>query len=503
MAPVPTEPEIRYAGAATVALHFLSVAYLTLQVGSSLYQSSRALSPAQNVRLRLDTRKKLVPMFSSLAALALVAATWSAWKYTSLSFQVWADQRGPVDNVQQPLATNSSSSAPRATDLVLERVRWLSDTPLYQDAFEIVAEKARRFWWGRQIDLALVPWSTFLALEGTRRRISHLLAFLSLAHLVSLSYAQNLFFVALLLTPAPLPGDGPHPPPSRWTRAVNAVFPPKPPGWALGPGFYLLSVLASYGTAFLVPSVAETPALGRVVATSRALTFAPLVLQTVAPASWGAVHTHHHEASAAFTDLFRFMCVVSVALHGTATFTGLKYNVPHAHYHRHSKLLPWDIEERSRWERTTTAVGKLLGATSDHPVVAAVGCDVLLSGLSTGLWAAVRSLRAGDILRSVVPLYGDTAAVKTNDQEGTNKRQEPPTPRRRGRPRKVSRQDPVEEPGDKTYAPTPGEEGSAEGDALPRQPMDWDAAGLVWGLMAIGGLGLGCAGVFGGESLAR
>lgn len=416
-----------------------------------------------------------------------------------------------ISGLEQPLATNSSEAG-GANGLILQRIRWLSDTPIYQDAFEIVAEKARRFWWGQQIDLALVPWSTLLAFEGTRRRIPNLFAFQSLAHLVSLSYAQNLFFVALLLTPAPLP-DGNQPPPSRWTRTVNAVFPPKPPGWALGPGFYLLSILASYGTAFLVPHVAETPYFGRVVATSRAFTLAPLVLETVAPASWGAVHTHHHEASAAFTDLFRFMSVMSVILHSMATFTGLKYNVPHAHYHRHSKLLPWDIEERSKWERTTTAVGKLLGATSDHPVVAAVGYDVLLSGLSTGLWAAVCSLRVGDILSSVVPLYGNSTAgiAKTNDRR-TTKRQnprvsteddrEPPTPRRRGRPRKV-KQDPLEEPGDETYEPTPGEEGSAEGDALPTQQMDWDAAGLAWGLMAVGGLGLGCAGVFGGEFLAR
>lgn len=412
------------------------------------------------------------------------------------------------------MATNSSEAA-GANDFFMQRIRWLSDTPIYQDAFEIVAEKARRFWWGQQVDLALIPWSTLLAFEGTRRRIPSLFAFQCLAHLVSLSYAQNLFFVALLLTPAPLPEEAN--PPSRWTRAVNAVFPPKPPGWALGPGFYLLSVLASYSTAFLVPYATETPSFGRIVATSRALTFAPLLLQTIAPTSWGAVHTHHHEASAAFTDLFRFMSLISVVLHSTATFTGLKYNVPHAHYHRHSKLLPWDIEERSKWERTTTAVGKLLGATSDHPVVAAVGYDVLLSGLSIGLWAAVRSLRASDILSSVVPLYGGITAEDAMQDDpkpeqstrrskssvsNEDNREPPPTLRRRGRPRKV-KQDPVEEPGDETYEPTPGEEGSAEGDALPMKQMDWDAAGLAWGLVSAGGLGLGSAGVFGGECLAR
>lgn len=86
-----------------------------------------------------------------------------------------------------------------------DRIRWLEDTPVYQDAFEIVAEKARRFWWGQQIDLALPPWAVFMAVEGHRRGISNLFSFLALAHLVNLSFAQNAFFVALILTPVPLP----------------------------------------------------------------------------------------------------------------------------------------------------------------------------------------------------------------------------------------------------------------------------------------------------------
>jgi len=45
----------------------------------------------------------------------------------------------------------------------------------------------------------------YLAIEGQRRKISHLWAFLALAQLVNLSYAQNLFFLAVLFTPVPLP----------------------------------------------------------------------------------------------------------------------------------------------------------------------------------------------------------------------------------------------------------------------------------------------------------
>jgi hypothetical protein len=87
----------------------------------------------------------------------------------------------------------------------LHLTRWLNDTPFYRDILEIVAEKNRTFWWGQQVNLGLVSWSVYLAVEGRRRNISNLWTFLALAQLVNLSYAQNLFFVAVLLTPVPLP----------------------------------------------------------------------------------------------------------------------------------------------------------------------------------------------------------------------------------------------------------------------------------------------------------
>lgn len=427
------------------------------------------------------------------------------------------------------------------TQLAAYKIRWLADTPIYQDAFEIVAEKARRHWWGQQIDLSLVPWSALLAVEGTRRRIPNLFVFLCLAHLVSLSFAQNLFYVALLLTPAPLPNVQQHP--TRWIRIRESVFSPKPPNWCLSPKFFLLSSLVSYGSIFLLPYAAETPSFNRIIGISRACTFIPLLLQKTAPASWGSVHPDPHKAHAAFTDLFRLMSFMSATLHAVATVTGLRYNLPYSHYHRHSRFLPWDMEKRTKWERTTTAVGRVLGSTLDHPAVAAVGYDVLLSGTGAGLWAAVRSLGASDILTSVVPLYDDgredatpekpsdepsqpslststtttgrsvrrsgrnraasnSVNSTTTSHDGEEEHAAPPKARRRGRPRKV-RQDPEEESGDKTYVPSSPEKASAEGDALPSQEVDLEAAALAWGLMAVGGLGLGSAGVFGGECLAR
>jgi hypothetical protein len=230
---------------------------------------------------------------------------------------------------------------------------------------------------------------------------------------------------------------------------------------------------------------------------------------------------------------------MSVLLHGKATVLGLLHNAPNSHYHRHSLLLPFDTEERSTWERGTTTVGKVLGATSDHPVVSAVGWDVLLSTLSMGLWAAIRALDVTDILMSSIPFYKRPPVISAqltdlseNKNSTPEKAPEPSKPkyrirrktrseaseagdgealgestasttRRRGRPRKA-KSDPEEVPGDTTYTPSlPGSVTTVEGDIVPEPAADWESASLAWGLVAVAGLGCGSAGVFGGECISR
>jgi hypothetical protein len=112
--------------------------------------------------------------------------------------------------------TNSTTRPP------LQLSQWLTDSPIYHDAAEIVVEKARRFWWGNQAALATVPWSMLLAIEGRRRRIPYLWAYMLLAHLVNLSFAQNLFYLALLLTPSPLEGNIPSLAPRQVPYLVGA-----------------------------------------------------------------------------------------------------------------------------------------------------------------------------------------------------------------------------------------------------------------------------------------
>jgi hypothetical protein len=197
-----------------------------------------------------------------------------------------------------------------------------------------------------------------------------------------------------------------------------------------------------------------------------------------------------------------------------------------------------------KWEQSTTAVGKVLGSTSDHPVVAAVGWDVLLCALSLGFWAAIRATDVEGIISSTVPYYGKTRSTSAHSELAVEDRlpikAEPESPqpldpetgstlRRRGRHKSrvasIASIASVDSPADdsssgtvkkrgrpkrrvaeeeKAYEPSSSDARKlVEGDILPPDELDWESAALAWGLAAFGGLGLAEAGVFGAESVAR
>ena len=135
-----------------------------------------------------------------------------------------------------------------------------------------------------------------------------------------------------------------------------------------------------------------------VVGLSRALPFAFLVLPYIIPKSWGTVLSHPHDAHDTYTTLFRTMSAMSALLHLKSTTAALFYNTPERTYYRHSLLHPFKEEHRSALNRGSTAVSKIFGAILEHPAVGAAGWDVILSGLSLGVWAATRGLDSKEML---------------------------------------------------------------------------------------------------------
>ncbi|KXX79531.1 hypothetical protein MMYC01_203121 [Madurella mycetomatis] len=548
MAPVAVEKEPGYLPLLLAASHGAAAVYFSCVVGVSLYRSQKALGPAHDTRHRIAQRLKLTTAFGSLAALGLVFATTSAWAHLTLSYNVWASERGirVPDWLSESHATSTNGTD--AFDLQIRR--WLNDTPVYLDTLEIIAEKSRRLWWGQQLDLATVSWTTLLAIEGRRRRIPHLWAYALLPHLISLSFAQNLFYVALLLTPSPNPARKPSE-----RQFLDRIFPQKPDNWFPKLPLLLAPLILSYAAIAWLPFTAETAWFSTAVTVSKLLSLAPLMLPAITPESWGTVRPDPHDAYRGITKLFNVASVASILLHTKATTSGLFYNIPESYKHRHSIKIPFDTEKRSQWERSATAVEKVLGSMADHPAVAAAGKDVLLSAVSLGLWAAVRAVDVSKMLRSAFPIHhaapntvssedGPSEATTKSEPEPSAREQSPksvpplgmilrrrrrrptktsvssissidepgenarPAPRRRGRPRKVKPEPEPEEKGevveDGTYEPTPDVKAEVGlGDVVPDDDFDWESAALAWGLTALGGLGVGSAAVFGAECVSR
>jgi hypothetical protein len=190
---------------------------------------------------------------------------------------------------------------------------------------------------------------------------------------------------------------------------------PKPDAWCPSPILYLLVTLLSQACVFLTPFAHNTPSFMTVALMQRAMAFLPIILPHIVPERWGTVHPHPHEAHSAYRKLFRTMSIISTLLHWKSSLIAGLYNAPDSHYHRHNLLHPFRQEKRTLTERTSTAVGKVLGAIDDHPAVSAVGWDVIMSGLTIGLWAVTRGLDVERVLASTGLWYGKPAADAVAD----------------------------------------------------------------------------------------
>lgn len=189
---------------------------------------------------------------------------------------------------------------------------------------------------------------------------------------------------------------------------MKRLFPAKAEGFVPKPALYVLLLVSTFGTTFLIPFASNTPSFMTISVLSRALPFSFLILPYIIPESWGVIHTHPHDTHYTYTTLFRTISTLSTLLHFKSTAIALFSNTPDSTYYRHELLHPFKKEHRSALDRSSTAFGKVFGAILEHPAISAVGGDVLLSGLSLGVWAAVRGLEPSEMLGSSIPFLERT-----------------------------------------------------------------------------------------------
>lgn len=225
--------------------------------------------------------------------------------------------------------------------------------------------------------------------------------------------------------------------------------------------------------------------------------------------SWGTRYRDIGSVYPKYMKMLRYMSGATFLIHARTSFAGLFFIDPEPHNHRHDEFLKYDVEQLAAWERTTSAFGRLLESTSDHPVVGLAGADVILASVSIGFWVAARAMDTLDILACTTPGFSAQreerprtptepitmtwweADALMSGANGSGLDSPARQAGRRLRSRKATRN-----------SRAPSSRVEATDEAPPSEARDWESAAVVWGLTTLGGLGLGSAGAYGSEIVA-
>ena len=545
----PIEHDLSNSNRLPIALgtvYLLATSFLVYTVAHRvLYRAHKALPPSQATRVREGARRKHIGTFIALASLSLTVGIYYGYQFLKLSYQVWAYQRGDV--VPTGLWGNSRH---------LQLGRWLHDTDLISEIWEIAMEKTRRRWWTQQLLLTTGPWSLYVAIQGRRHNVPHLWSFIALAALTSLSFAMNLFFLAVLWTPVPLAETNKsgsasiRSPPtspkhgrkgskaikataeqatakteSLWTRAsafMNSYIPPKSVDWVPNTLVYIVPLLLIATNTILLTLATNTPSFKRFLRDTLIDTTLPLILPRIVPLRAGTSGSSEATARSRALTAFRTTSIVSTIIYVLQTFFSILDSDPGAHRHRHSLLYFHLDAERSKSARTRSAVSRVLGSLADHPSVGRVGWDALLCGISLAAWASIRAVEPRGLLRaagwatkSELEAASEVKALVTKEvkqimQSSAGKADEDDsTPKKKGRKRagtktKTSGEDEIGEKGEATASYRPENSSPPSSPRLGTQgdeetEIEWENGAMAWGMMVLGGLATGTASVLGAE----
>ncbi|KAJ1310688.1 hypothetical protein OPQ81_009214 [Rhizoctonia solani] len=188
-----------------------------------------------SLRRRINTIQH-VPASALVFATLMVGSFYHTWYYMieflQWSFRDFESHQSYVEN----------SFPDRVT-------QWLIGTDLFEQAWRRVCEGPLNWWWSEQLCILTVGvWTTFLFVQGSRRRIPLVWAYMLLGQVVAISVASNLFFAAIILYDDSLSESKSKSklklkPPSRTTAIPAGVY---------------LPILLSHLTILLSPTVAHS-----------------------------------------------------------------------------------------------------------------------------------------------------------------------------------------------------------------------------------------------------
>lgn len=323
---------------------------LKLRKRSSVLQKSTTARPPP---------KKHVYLFSALAAGSLLTTWGFMIQYFNVSYKTWLMWRSYYELDAHHMHWGL----------------WLRETSLFREAWETVIVGNSRYWWSHQIFFFALGLGLYLEQKGIRRGIKYTWAFMLLGQIVAISFATNLFFLTLLLSP-PVPS-----PPS--STGFNRQK------W-LGP--WLLNLFAILATAYPALLLADEHYWHHPTAFMPVL-LAPHVALLVLPLARAILPTRYfNDNDVAFSDkVHNYMWALVLGNAGLmlarTTATAYAYS----------------------------GFRGILDALLEHPAVSSVGFDVIFCWITWICWYRTQSTTAEDDVKETA---ASSHSGYTNDGSG-------------------------------------------------------------------------------------
>ncbi|KAL9031723.1 MAG: hypothetical protein Q9196_000271 [Gyalolechia fulgens] len=326
------DPVHNVIGAYIFTGYVLAALLLTGLISLDLYQ---AYHYHPSLRIQSNQVSKQLQVFVALAVLTFSTLSYHMLTYLIYSYRDWAGLAIPP-TLYPPDHPQSSPILGFTAHLW----QWLTDSTLFYRFAKTICENSANYWWTLQALLASAASALFISIEGSRRQVPHLWAYLFIGQILPISFAQSLFCIAMILFPVSDP-----------SRIVKVP----------GPLAQCVPLLAYSLFVFSAPLVADKPAFMPVIIIIRLLLLCPFIcrippFQVLASKS---VSAHGIHSGYLYSYFLGLLC--SLVLYVQQTYMAMAEN----------------------------GLGTTLAAINSNPAVSALGYDFILYIVLYSAWATL------------------------------------------------------------------------------------------------------------------
>ncbi|KAL8693201.1 MAG: hypothetical protein Q9224_003797 [Gallowayella concinna] len=192
-----TDPIHNVVGATIFVGYVLAALYLSMLIVYDIYKAHKSIAPSSSNRGKhVSTQSSL---FIALAVLSFSTLSYHMLSYLIYSYQSWVTSKGI--EALPGLPGSSDISTLSGLEFTQQIWQWLTESTLFQNFAETICKNSANFWWTQQALLVTMASALFISIEGTRRQVPHLWAYLAIGQILPISFAQNLFFLAMVVFP--------------------------------------------------------------------------------------------------------------------------------------------------------------------------------------------------------------------------------------------------------------------------------------------------------------